>query len=135
MPPLSQQLLINIFEKNTPLHDGAVIIKNNRVVAATCYLPLTERHDIDKGLGTRHRAGLGISESTDSMTIIVSEETGGISVAYKGNCIRILMRTVSENSSQSFRMKRMTVLRNQSSQEGRSEKMKKLKSSFFDHPG
>ena len=81
---LSQQLLINIFEKNTPLHDGAVIIKNNRVVAATCYLPLTERHDVDKVLGTRHRAGLGISESTDSMTIIVSEETGGISVAYKG---------------------------------------------------
>ncbi len=81
---LSQQLLINIFEKNTPLHDGAVIIKNNRVVAATCYLPLTERHDVNKGLGTRHRAGLGISECTDSMTIIVSEETGGISVAYKG---------------------------------------------------
>ncbi|MBO4863925.1 MAG: diadenylate cyclase CdaA [Eubacterium sp.] len=81
---LSQQLLVNIFEKNTPLHDGAVIIKNNRVVAATCYLPLTERHDVDKVLGTRHRAGLGVSESSDSMTIIVSEETGGISVAYKG---------------------------------------------------
>ena len=87
---ISQQLLINIFEKNTPLHDGAVIIKNNRVVAATCYLPLTERHDIDKGLGTRHRAGLGISECTDSMTIIVSEETGGISVAHKGTLYRYL---------------------------------------------
>ena len=82
---LTQQLLINIFEKNTPLHDGAVIVRNNRVVAATCYLPLTDRHDVDKVLGTRHRAGLGISESTDSMTIIVSEETGGISVAYKGS--------------------------------------------------
>ena len=81
---ISHQLLINIFEKNTPLHDGAVIIKDNRVVAATCYLPLTERHDVDKILGTRHRAGLGISESTDSMTIIVSEETGGVSIAYRG---------------------------------------------------
>ena len=81
---ISHQLLINIFEKNTPLHDGAVIIKDNRVVAATCYLPLTDRHDVDKILGTRHRAGLGISESTDCMTIIVSEETGGITVAYKG---------------------------------------------------
>ncbi|MBR6402302.1 MAG: diadenylate cyclase CdaA [Eubacterium sp.] len=81
---LTHQLLINIFEKNTPLHDGAVIVKNNRVVAATCYLPLTERRDIAKSLGTRHRAGLGISEVSDSMTIIISEETGGISVALGG---------------------------------------------------
>ncbi|MCR5105458.1 MAG: diadenylate cyclase CdaA [Eubacterium sp.] len=81
---VSQQLLVNIFEKNTPLHDGAVIIKNNRVVSATCYLPLTDRHDIAKSLGTRHRAGLGISEVSDSMTIIVSEETGGVSVAHRG---------------------------------------------------
>ena len=81
---VSNQLLINIFEKNTPLHDGAVIIQNDRVMAATCYLPLTDRSDVNKTLGTRHRAGLGISEVTDSMTIIVSEETGGISVAHKG---------------------------------------------------
>lgn len=81
---LTHQLLINVFEKNTPLHDGAVIVKGNRVVAATCYLPLTESRDIAKSLGTRHRAGLGISEVSDSMTIIVSEETGGISVAYGG---------------------------------------------------
>ena len=81
---VSRQLLVNIFEKNTPLHDGAVIIKNNRVVSATCYLPLTDRHDIAKSLGTRHRAGLGISEVSDSMTIIVSEETGGVSVAHRG---------------------------------------------------
>lgn len=80
---VSSQLLINIFEKNTPLHDGAVIISGNRVVAATCYLPLSES-SIDKGLGTRHRAGLGIAETTDSYTIIVSEETGRISGAYKG---------------------------------------------------
>lgn len=87
---VTQQLLVNIFEKNTPLHDGAVIIKNNRVVAATCYLPLTDNRDVNKELGTRHRAGLGISESTDSMTIIVSEETGGVSVAYKGKLYRSL---------------------------------------------
>ncbi|MCR5215288.1 MAG: diadenylate cyclase CdaA [Eubacterium sp.] len=81
---VSQQLLINIFEKNTPLHDGAVIIQKNRVTAATCYLPLTSSQDIAKALGTRHRAGIGVSEVTDSMTIIVSEETGGVSVAYRG---------------------------------------------------
>ena len=81
---VTRQLLVNIFEKNTPLHDGAVIIRENRVVAATCYLPLTERGDLNKELGTRHRAGLGISETTDSMTIIVSEETGHISTAHKG---------------------------------------------------
>jgi len=81
---VTHQLLINIFEKNTPLHDGAVVIKNNRVIAATCYLPLTDNGEIEKVLGTRHRAGLGISETTDSMTVIVSEETGEISVAYMG---------------------------------------------------
>ena len=81
---VSQQLLINIFEKNTPLHDGAVIIQKNRVIAATCYLPLTENTDIAKTLGTRHRAGLGISEVSDSMTLIVSEETGAVSIAHRG---------------------------------------------------
>ncbi len=87
---ISQQLLVNIFEKNTPLHDGAVLIRHNRVVAATCYLPLTERNDINKDLGTRHRAGLGISEVSDSMTVIISEETGGVTVAYKGTLYRDL---------------------------------------------
>lgn len=81
---VSQQLLVNIFEKNTPLHDGAVIIRKDRVVAATCYLPLTDAKDITKELGTRHRAGIGISEVSDSLTIIISEETGSISVASKG---------------------------------------------------
>ncbi len=80
---VTRQLLINIFEKNTPLHDGAVIIAGDRVVAATCYLPLSD-NKLDKDLGTRHRAGVGISEVTDSLTIIVSEETGRISIAYKG---------------------------------------------------
>ncbi|MDE6662989.1 MAG: diadenylate cyclase CdaA [Lachnospiraceae bacterium] len=81
---VSSQLLINIFEHNTPLHDGAVIVKNNRITAATCYLPLSDNMELSKELGTRHRAGVGISEVTDSMTVIVSEETGKISVAYSG---------------------------------------------------
>lgn len=87
---VSSQLLINIFEHNTPLHDGAVIIRGNRVTSATCYLPLSDNMYLSKDLGTRHRAGVGISEATDSMTIIVSEETGKISVAYQGNLERNL---------------------------------------------
>ncbi|MBO4898939.1 MAG: diadenylate cyclase CdaA [Lachnospiraceae bacterium] len=81
---VTSQLLINIFEKNTPLHDGAVIISGNRVCSATCYLPLSDNLSLPKHLGTRHRAGVGISEVTDSLTVIVSEETGRVSVAYKG---------------------------------------------------
>ncbi len=87
---ISRQLLVNIFEHNTPLHDGAVIIRNNRIVAATCYLPLTDRNDLNKDLGTRHRAAVGISEVSDSMTLIVSEESGAISVAHSGILYRNL---------------------------------------------
>lgn len=82
---VSSQLLINIFEHNTPLHDGAVIVRGDQIVAATCYLPLSENAQINKKYGTRHRAGLGISEASDSFTIIVSEETGRVSFAYMGN--------------------------------------------------
>ena len=85
---LTSQLLINIFEHNTPLHDGAVIVRENRIVAATCYLPLSDNMELSKQLGTRHRAGVGISEQTDSVTIIVSEETGQVSVAQNGRLIR-----------------------------------------------
>ena len=81
---VSSQLLINIFEHNTPLHDGAVIIKGDKIRSATCYLPLPENLSLSKALGTRHRAGVGISEVTDSVTIIVSEETGKISIAQRG---------------------------------------------------
>ncbi len=84
---VTSQLLINIFEKNTPLHDGAVIIVGDRVASATCYLPLSE-NKMDKELGTRHRAGVGISEVSDSLTFIVSEETGEISMAMRGNLRR-----------------------------------------------
>ena len=85
---VTSQLLINIFEHNTPLHDGAVLVRGNRVVAATCYLPLSDSTRLSKELGTRHRAGVGISEITDSITIIVSEETGKVSVAYEGGLVR-----------------------------------------------
>ncbi len=81
---LSSQLLINIFEKNTPLHDGAVIVREERVVSATCYLPLSDSMSLSKDLGTRHRAAVGISEVSDSLTIVVSEETGNVSVACNG---------------------------------------------------
>lgn len=82
---LTSQLLINIFEKNTPLHDGAVIVRGDRVVSATCYLPLSDSLRLSKDLGTRHRAAVGISEVSDSLTIVVSEETGKVSVAMKGD--------------------------------------------------
>lgn len=87
---VSSQLLINIFEHNTPLHDGAVIIRGSRVISATCYLPLSDNLALSKELGTRHRAGVGISEATDSVTLIVSEETGKISVAMEGELSRNL---------------------------------------------
>lgn len=85
---LTNQLLINIFEKNTPLHDGAIIVRGDRVAAATCYLPLSDNMELSKELGTRHRAAVGISEVSDSLTIVVSEETGGISVAMGGRLSR-----------------------------------------------
>ena len=87
---VSSQLLINIFEHNTPLHDGAVVIRGNRVTAATCYLPLSDNMTISKDLGTRHRAAVGVSEVTDSLTIVVSEETGAISLARGGVLYRDL---------------------------------------------
>lgn len=89
---VSSQLLINIFEHNTPLHDGAVLIRNDRVVSATCYLPLSDNLDINKAYGTRHRAALGISEVSDSITVIVSEETGAVSLACNGELYRDLSR-------------------------------------------
>jgi diadenylate cyclase len=85
---ISSELLLNIFEHNTPLHDGAVIIRGNRVAAATCILPVSDNMQLSKELGMRHRAGIGISEVTDCMTIIVSEETGKVSIAKGGKLIR-----------------------------------------------
>ncbi|MDO5381593.1 MAG: diadenylate cyclase CdaA [Eubacteriales bacterium] len=106
---VTSQLLINIFEHNTPLHDGAVIIRGNRVVAATCYLPLTDNVNLSKALGTRHRAGVGISEMTDSMTIIVSEETGKVSVAVGGELIHDIDADSLKNKLEYIRKKTIDV--------------------------
>lgn len=82
-------LLINIFEKNTPLHDGALTIEGDRAAYATCYLPLSQNTSISKDLGTRHRAALGVSEETDTVTVVVSEETGAVTVAYDGKLTKM----------------------------------------------
>ena len=105
----TSQLLINIFEHNTPLHDGAVIIRGNRVVAATCYLPLTDNVNLSKALGTRHRAGVGISEATDSLTIIVSEETGKVSVAFGGELIHDIDSDSLKNKLEYIRRRTIDV--------------------------
>ncbi len=89
---VTSQLLLNIFEKNTPLHDGAVIVRGDRVTAATCYLPLSSNDNLSKDLGTRHRAALGLSEDTDSVVIIVSEESGNIAITANGQLERKLDR-------------------------------------------
>ena len=117
---LTQPLLENIFEPNTPLHDGAVIIRNNRVVAATCYLPLTGRNDLNKDLGTRHRAAVGISEVSDSMTLVVSEENGQISIAHGG--------TLYENLDvESLRSRLSSLQSSKNSQNKKGRKAKRIK--------
>lgn len=103
---VTSQLLINIFEHNTPLHDGAVIIRGNRVTSATCYLPLSDNLGLSKELGTRHRAGVGVSEARDCLTVIVSEETGKISVAYEGKLERSL-------SAEELKMRLQQILNRQ----------------------
>jgi len=117
---VTNQLLINIFEHNTPLHDGAVIIEGNRVVSATCYLPLSDNMELSKELGTRHRAGVGISEETDSLTIIVSEETGRVSLAQEGE----LKRNVDQDTlrDELSRLQNKTVVEKKSVIKGRKAK-------------
>ena len=97
---VTSQLLINIFEKNTPLHDGAVIIRDNRVVSATCYLPLSDNMNISKAMGTRHRAALGLSEVSDAKIFVVSEETGAMSMAQGGKITREIDRDFILNQFQ-----------------------------------
>mgnify|MGYP002922120255 CR=1 FL=1 len=89
---VTSQLLINIFEHNTPLHDGAVIVRGNRITSATCYLPLSDNMGLSKELGTRHRAAVGMSEVSDALIIVVSEETGAVSVAQGGELKRNITR-------------------------------------------
>jgi diadenylate cyclase len=105
---VTSELLINIFIPNTPLHDGAVIIRQNRIVAASCFLPLTDRQDLSKELGTRHRAAVGMAEQSDAVSIVVSEETGQISVAVGDSLTRNL-------DEQSFREYLSTLLMPQKS--------------------
>ena len=102
---VSSQLLLNIFEKNTPLHDGAVILAGNRIRSATCYLPLSDNMKLSKALGTRHRAAVGISEVSDSITIIVSEETGSVSLAKGGRLLRNLNQEQLKEQLQSLQAK------------------------------
>lgn len=112
---VSSQLLINIFEKNTPLHDGAIIMRGDRVLSATCYLPLSDSMSLSKDLGTRHRAAVGVSEVSDSLTIIVSEETGNVSVAYRGAIYRNLdadglrehLKRLQKNNQKDSRIERL----------------------------
>ncbi len=108
---LTSQLLINIFEHNTPLHDGAVIVRGDRILAATCYLPLSGNMVLSKELGTRHRAGVGISEASDSLTIIISEETGQISYTYRGELKRGVSREELRNRLVAFQNKTVDTRR------------------------
>ncbi|WP_152658498.1 diadenylate cyclase CdaA [Oceanobacillus sp. CFH 90083] len=103
---LTHQLLTNIFTPNTPLHDGAVIIKNEEITAAACYLPLSESPFISKELGTRHRAAMGISEVTDALTIVVSEETGSISCTKNGE----LYRDIDEEKLREMLLTHLTIV-------------------------
>ena len=94
---LSTRLIENIFFKNTPLHDGALIIKGSRITAAACILPVSKRVDLPKSYGLRHRAALGLCEKTDAMTIVISEETGKISVAKAENIQKVTLKELEEN--------------------------------------
>lgn len=102
---VSSQLILNIFEKNTPLHDGAMILSGDRIRSATCYLPLSDNMGLSKALGTRHRAAVGISEASDSLTIVVSEETGSVSVAKGGRLLRNLNQDQLREQLQALQVK------------------------------
>lgn len=127
---LSSQLLINIFEHNTPLHDGAIIVQGDRVLAATCYLPLSDSKNISKHLGTRHRAALGISEVSDSFTIVVSEETGRVSYAYGGelttavspNELREQLYKLQKNNMEEKKTKKFRIWKGRDKNEENTDK-------------
>lgn len=123
---ISPQLLVNIFVPNTPLHDGAVIISNNKIVAAACILPLANDKEIAKALGTRHRAALGISKETDSIAIVVSEETGKISVAKDGT----LIVDVDEETLKKILIKEMVTNRFKEGNTIKANKIKKIRNKF-----
>lgn len=109
---ISKELLVNIFVPDTPLHDGAVIIKDNKIAAASCILPITDREGLEREFGTRHRAAIGLSEVSDALVIIVSEETGKISLAMNGKLIRDIKPDVLRKELKK-RVKRTTIKDNQ----------------------
>lgn len=112
---VSPQVLINIFEHNTPLHDGAIIVRGDRIVSATCYLPLSDNMGISKKLGTRHRAAVGMSEVSDALIVTVSEETGYVSVAMGGQLVR--------NVTPEYLKKRLESISKKSVEIGRLKKI------------
>lgn len=118
---VSPQLLVNIFVPNTPLHDGAVVITNNQIVSAACILPLTDDKEMARGLGTRHRAAIGISKESDAVVVVVSEETGKVSIAKDGT----LIADVSEDALKRILMKHLVTARFGS--EERTTRMSKLR--------
>ena len=118
---VSPQLLVNIFVPNTPLHDGAVVIANNQIVSAACILPLTDYKEMARGLGTRHRAAIGISKESDAVVVVVSEETGKVSIAKDGT----LIADVSEDALKRILMKHLVTARFGS--EERTTRMSKLR--------
>ncbi|WP_101773715.1 diadenylate cyclase CdaA [Peptostreptococcus faecalis] len=99
---ITKQLVCNIFSPNTPLHDGAMIIRDMKIKSAACFLPLTQRKDLSQDLGTRHRAGIGVSEISDCLTLIVSEETGSVSITKSGKIYRNITRERLFNILKSF---------------------------------
>ena len=120
---ISPQLLVNIFEPNTPLHDGAVIISDNKIAAASCMLPLADDHDIARELGTRHRAAIGISKESDALVVVVSEETGKMSIAKDGTLIadvredvmkKILIKNLIKEPIYQNKAKKKEVIKNKS---------------------
>ena len=125
---VSSQLLINIFEQNTPLHDGAIIVRGDRVVSATCYLPLSDNMELSKELGTRHRAAVGISEVSDSLTIVVSEETGKVSIAsgselYRNVDAEFLRSKLKFMQNNKVEPKRFTILQRRFSHVKKADKV------------
>ncbi|MBQ6860553.1 MAG: diadenylate cyclase CdaA [Clostridia bacterium] len=121
---ISKELIENIFVKDTPLHDGAMIIKNSRVVAASCILPITNREDLDREYGTRHRAAIGLSEQYDAIVVVVSEETGKVSLVIDGKIIRGLNEEILKKE-----LKRRLERKSQKAIKEILEKQKKLISS------
>ncbi len=121
---ISPQLLVNIFVPKTPLHDGAVVISNNKIAAAACMLPLADDQDIARELGTRHRAAIGISKESDAIAIVVSEETGKISVAKDGT----LIADIKEDVLRKILIKHVVVKRFGEENEQKRNRLKNIQS-------